>query len=161
MTALLLCFAISAASETKTVIYDFSADKTTVGRKDGITLMEGNAKIKVRDSEDYLNADTIKIYRDVETNELIKMEATGNVDMNQQGMKATCQKAIFYEKEDRIEMEGTEENPAVVEDGENKMVAPAITYYRAEDRIEASGNVTGQVTIEVEEEKPAEDVEEE
>jgi lipopolysaccharide export system protein LptA len=157
----ILCFTVWAASEkTKTVIYDYSADETSVNRKTGITVLKGNAKIKTRDSEDYLNADQITIYRDIETNELIKMESVGNVDMNQAGMKATCEQAILYEAEDRIELEGSEDSLAVVDDGNNRMEAPAITLFRKEDRIEARGKVTGYVTIEAKEDEAVEPTEE-
>jgi lipopolysaccharide transport protein LptA len=156
-----LTFCLSALAEkeaTRTVFYDYSADNMNSDRKTGVTILEGDAKLKVRDSEDYLNADKVTIYRDVESDELIKMEAVGNVDMNQKGMKATCHRAIFYETEDRIELEGTEDSLAVVDDGKNKMEAPNITYFRKEDRIEAKGKVSGHVMIK---EKPGETVEKE
>ena len=158
IAALTLCLSALAETEaTRTIFYDYSAKNMNFDRKTGVTILEGDAKLKVRDSEDYLNADKVTIYRDVETGELMKMEAVGNVDMNQKGMKATCHRAIFYETEDRIEMEGTEDSLAVVDDGKNKMEAPNITYFRKEDRIEAKGKVSGHVMIK---EKPAETVEE-
>jgi lipopolysaccharide transport protein LptA len=147
-TILIFCFAISARpDETKTVFYDYSANKMDFDRKNGVTILEGDAKLKVRDSEDYLNADKVTIYRDVKTGELIRMEAVGNVDMNQEGMKATCERAIFHETENRIELEGVADSPAIVDDGKNRMEAPRITFFRKENRIEASGNVSGHVTI--------------
>ncbi len=159
IVTLTLCFSALAETEaTKTVFYDYSADNMNSDRKNGVTILEGNAKLKVRDSEDYLNADKVTIYRDVDTNELVKMEAVGNVDMSQKGMKATCHRAVFYETEDRIELEGTEDSLAVVDDGKNKMEAPNITYFRKEDRIEAKGKVSGHVMIK---EKPGETEEKE
>ena len=102
MAVLLLCSTVSAASEaTNTVFYDYCAKNMNFDRKAGVTIFEGDARVKVRDSDDYLNADKITIYRDVKTGELIKMEAVGNVDMNQEGMKSTCERAIFYETEAR------------------------------------------------------------
>jgi len=165
MVVSMLCLTVWAASEeTKTVIYDYTANETSVARKTGITILKGDAKVKVRDSEDYLNADQITIYRDLDSNELVKMESVGNVDMNQQGMKATCQKAIFFEKENRVELEGSEDALAVVDDGKNRMEALAITLFREEDRIEARGDektkVTGHVTISEKEDEAAETSEE-
>jgi len=148
-----------AASDktTKTVFYDIDAKKIDYSRKSGITIFEGDAKLKVLDSDDFLNADKITVYKDVETDEVIKIESVGNVDMSQGGMKATCEKSILYEKEDRIEMEGTEEKPAVVDDGENRIEAPNITYLRKEDRIIASGGVKARVKIEAQEETATEE----
>jgi lipopolysaccharide transport protein LptA len=164
---LILCFtALTASEAVKTVFYDYSAKKMTVDRKTGVTVFEGDAKLKVRDSDDYLNADKVTIYRDVKTGELVKMDAVGNVDMSQKGMKATCERAIFYEKEERIELEGSEgseDSPAVsavVDDGKNRIEAPAITYFRGEDRLEARGDVTGHVTIEGKEGETEEEAEE-
>lgn len=161
MVALGFCFTALAASEaTKIVFYDYSAKKMSVDRKTGVTVFEGNAKLDVRDSEDYLKADKITIYRDVKTDELIKMDAVGNVDMNEKGMKATCEHAIFYEKEKRIELEGSKDSLAVVDDGRNKMEAPAITYFREVDRLEARGNVSGHVMIETKESETQKEAEE-
>jgi lipopolysaccharide transport protein LptA len=161
MVVLILCFPSLIASETaKTTFYDYSSEKMSFDRKNGVTIFEGNAKLKVRDSEDYLNADKVTIYRDVETGELIKMVAVGNVDMKQKGMKATCESATFYETEERIEMMGSEGSPAVVDDDKNRMEAPAITYFRKEDRVEATGNVKGHVTIEAKEGEAEEKAEE-
>ena len=143
----LLCSAAMADSEaTGTIFYDYSADKVSFDRKTGVAVWEGDAKLKVRNSDDYMNADKITIYRDVETGELIRVEAAGNVDMNEKGMKATCEHAILYEKDGRIELEGTEDSPAVAVDGENRMEGPAITYLRKEDRLEARGNGKGRIT---------------
>ena len=137
---------------TKTVVYDIDAKMVDFDRKSGVTVFEGDAKLKVLDSEDYLNADKITVYKDVETDEVIKIVSVGNVDMNQSGMKATCERSIFYEKEDRVEMEGSEEKLAVVDfDGDNRIEAPVITYYRKEDRISASGGVKARVTLEAKE----------
>lgn len=175
-----LSFCISAASEEasretpdkttdktrKTVVYDIDAKDVDFDRKSGVTVFEGDAKLKVLDSEDYLNADKITVYKDVETGEVVKIVSVGNVDMSQSGMKATCERSIFYEKEDRVEMEGSEDKMAVVDDGDNRIEAPAIIYFRKEDRISASGGVKARVTLEVKEaevteestttEKPAE-----
>jgi lipopolysaccharide export system protein LptA len=82
---------------------------------------------------------------------LTKIEAVGNVDMKEKDMTATCERAVFYETEERIELEGSEDSPAVVDDGKNRMEAPAITYFRREDRLEASRGVSGHVTIEAKE----------
>jgi lipopolysaccharide transport protein LptA len=143
---------VPSSEGTKVTLYDYSAKKMSVNKKTGVTVFEGDTKLKIRDSEDYLNADKVTIYRDVKTDEVVKMVAVGNVDMKQRGMKVTCERATFYETEDRIEMEGSEDSPAIVDDGKNRMEAPAITYFRSEDRLEASGNVSGHVTIESKEE---------
>ena len=160
---LLLCVvALAGTIKTKTVTYNFWAKETTIANKAGVITLKGEAKI--RKNGDYLNADQIIMYKDVKTDEIIKMEAVGNVDMSEEGKKSTCKKAIFYESEDRIELEGSEDAPAVVDDGKSKLVAPAITYFRKEDRIEAKaekGTVSGQITIEEKESEKQEEPDQE
>jgi len=154
LVGIFLCFTafaliVGAAEEASvnTIVYDYSAKEATFDRKSGVTVLKGDAKIR-RSSGDYLNSDQITMYKDVETGELTKIEAVGNVDMKEKDMTATCKRAVFYEVEERIELEGSEDSPAVVDDGKNRMEAPAITYFRKDDRLEASGNVSGHVTIE-------------
>jgi len=155
---MLLCvFAFGDTANTKKVTYVFSAKESSIANKSGIVTLKGEAK--VRKNGDYINADQIIIYKDVKTGEIIKMEAIGNVDMDEGGKKSTCKKATFFETEERIEMEGTEDAPAMVDDGKNKLMAPVIIYFRKEDRLEAKaekGLVNGQIIIE-EKEKPAEE----
>ena len=135
----ILLFNIPAKAETgRTVQYEYSADKTNFGKKTGITVLDGNAKF-IRGDGDYLYAEMITIYRDPKTNELVKIESVGNVDMKEKDMTAKCNHSIFYEQEERIELKGAAGAPAVVNDGKNMMEAPFIIYYRADERIVASG----------------------
>lgn len=158
ITVLLLCSTVLMASEaSNTIVYTYWGKKGSFNRKTGVSVLEGDAKFR-RSDGDYLNADKITIHRDVETNELIRIEAVGNVDMKEKDMKATCERAVFYEIEERIEMEGSEDSPAIVDEGENRMEASSIKYFRKEDLIVAEDNVTGQLKIEA---KEGETVEEE
>ena len=137
-----LCSFYLAADETSKVVdYEYSGDTTTVDRKAGITTLKGNAKFR-RSDGDYMNADEIIRYENVKpdnSREVIKIVAIGNVEMKEKGMVSTCEYATLYEKEDRIELKGSLDKPAVVDDGGNRMEAPFIIYFRAEDRIYASG----------------------
>ena len=153
---LTLCFVIisvwSAGTKTE---YRFSGKEMIYDKKTGITILKGNAKVIKNSTDpnsanDHIYADQINVYKDVKTDELIKMEATGNVDMKEGDLLATCAHAILYEAEDRIEMEGS---PAKVDDGKNKIEAPSIIYYRTDQRLEAKGEVSGIITIEEKKEK--------
>lgn len=139
MIVCILCFTVTADSEqADTSAYAVSAKKAVINGKSGITVFKGNAKID-RGGGDYLSADQITMYRDPETDELIKTEAVGNVKMKEKDMTATCKYSIFYEKEDRIEFRGSADMMAIVDDGRNRMEAPFIMYFRTEDRMDASG----------------------
>ena len=134
-----LCSICLAADETrKTVTYKYSGDVVTADRKSGVTILDGHAWFR-RSDGNYLNADKITMYRNVETSEIIKIESVGNVEMKEGDMVSTCQQSVFYEEEGRIEFKGLVDAPAIVDDGENRMEAPFIIYFREEDRIYASG----------------------
>lgn len=155
--------AISVDPEaSNVVVYNYSAKEIISNRKTGVTTLKGDVKVtkvttndsikngqKKEEGSDYLNADQVVVYKNVETGELIKIEAEGKVSMKEGDMVATCSHAIIYEAEERIEMDGS---PATVDDGKNKIEAPAITYFRKEDRLEAKGEVRGHITIEEKEE---------
>lgn len=133
------CFTCLAASETDEPHVDefYSADKLTYTKTPDVTVLEGHAKLH-RSGGDYMYADQITIYKDVKA-EVTKIVAVGNVDMKEKGMAATCEHAIFYEKENRIEFKGTADKPAVVNTGNNRMEAPFIIFFRKDERIEATG----------------------
>ncbi len=138
MVVLGLYFICPIASEASKTTHKYSADKMTYGKKSGVTVLEGNAKFR-RSDDDYLYADQITMYRDVKTDEIIKIVSVGNVEMKEKGMTATCEHSIFYEKEDRIEFKGSVDKPAIVDSGGSMIEAPFITFYRQEERISASG----------------------
>jgi len=138
-------FGAADTNKATYVFYDIDAKEVNLDRKTGITVLKGEVKVHKRDSGDHLNADQVTIYRDVEKDELIKIEAVGKVDMKEKDLIATSEHAIIYEKEERIELEGS---PAMVDDGKNKIEAPAIIYFRKENRLEAKGKVTASITIE-------------
>lgn len=147
----------SISATVTTSIYSISAKEMIMDRKSGITVFKGEAKIieveettkKPKQNGNYIYADQVSVYRDPETNEVIKMEAIGNVVMRQGDLNATCAHAVLYEAEDRIDMDGS---PAKVDDGKNNIEAPSIIYYRKENRLEAKGSVSGFITIEEKEE---------
>jgi len=131
-----ICLATDEAS--KTVTYEYSGDATTANRKTGVTILDGNAWFR-RNDGDYMNADKITMYKDMETGEITRIESVGKVSLKEKDMTATCEQSVFYEKEGRIELKGSVDTPAIVDDGENRMEAPFIIYFRDEDRIYASG----------------------
>ena len=133
-----ICFVCLAAPETDKTTYEYSADKMTHNKNSGVTVLEGQAKFS-RSNDDYLHADQITIYKDVNTDEIIKIESVGNVEMKEKDMTATCEHSIFYEQENRIEFQGSIDKPAIVDSGDNKMEAPFIIYFRDDENIVATG----------------------
>jgi len=156
--SMLFILVLSVLGQTETakkrVRYDYTAKRVITDNKTGVTILKGDAKFIKSDPEsnekgDYIYADQITIYQDIETKKTTRMEAMGNVRMKDGDMQVTCERAVMrYEPVDVIEMEGS---PAVVDQGDNKIEAPLIKYYRNDDRMEAEageGSVVGHITIE-------------
>lgn len=136
---LLLCVLslyVAASGYAEEITVD--ADDSSSDQKSGITTFTSIKKrVKiVRESGDYLYADKATVYRNVETDELIKVEADGNVEMKEGEKIATCQHALINEAEDWIEMTGS----AKVVEKDTVTEANKITYYRKENRLETRGN---------------------
>ena len=102
--------------------------------KKGIIVFTGNVKIDRENG--YLNADKVTVYRDVETNDVIKTVAEGNVDMKDGDLIATCEHAVLNESDDTIELTGS----VVVTQNEDRVEAPYIIYNRKTGIRKGKGN---------------------
>jgi len=102
--------------------------------KKGIIVFIGNVKITRENG--YLNADKVTVYRDVETDDVIKTVAEGNVDMKDGDLLATCEHAVLNESDDTIELTGS----VVVTQKEDRVEAPYITYNRQTGIRKGKGN---------------------
>jgi len=111
--------------------------------KNGIIVLWGNVKITRENG--YLNADKATIYRDVETDDVIKTVAEGNVDMKDGDLFATCDHAVLNETDDTIELTGS----VVVTQREDRVEAPYIKYNRKTGIREGKGNDTEVVRFRV------------
>jgi lipopolysaccharide export system protein LptA len=104
--------------------------------KKGIIVFSGNVKITRENG--YLNADKVTVYRDVETDDVIKTVAEGNVDMKDGDLLATCDHAVLNESDDTIELTGS----VVVNQKDDRVEAPYITYNRTTGIRKGKGNET-------------------
>jgi len=100
------------------------AEKFTQDERKGITILEKN--VRIFRQEGYMFADQVTIYRDVETDEVIKTVAEGNVHMKDNEILADCDHAIFNELDDTIELTGS----VVVTQNEDRIEAEYIKYNR-------------------------------
>lgn len=114
--------------------YDGVADYFEQDEKKGVILLLGNVKITRENG--YLNADKVTVYRDVETDDVIKTVAEGNVDMKDGDLIATCEHAVLNESDDTIELTGS----VVVTQKEDRVEAPYITYNRRTGIRKGKGN---------------------
>lgn len=102
--------------------------------KKGIIVFTGN--VKITHENGYLYADKVTVYRDVETDDVIKTVAEGNVDMKDGDLLATCEHAVLNEADDTIELTGS----VVVTQKEDRVEAPYITYNRKTGIRRGKGN---------------------
>jgi lipopolysaccharide transport protein LptA len=110
------------------------AERFEQDEKNGIIIFTGNVKITRENG--YLNADKVTVYRDVETDDLIKTVAEGNVDMKDGDLLATCEHAVENKADDTIELTGS----VVVTQKEDRVEAPYITYNRKTGIRKGKGN---------------------
>ncbi|MFQ6042669.1 MAG: LptA/OstA family protein [Candidatus Poribacteria bacterium] len=130
-------------SDEEYEIIDGVADNFKQDEKKGIIVLWGNVKITRENG--YLNADKATIYRDVETDDVIKTVAEGNVDMKDGDLFATCDHAVLNETDDTIELTGS----VVVIQREDRVEAPYIKYNRKTGIREGKGNDTEVVRFRV------------
>jgi len=90
----------------------------------GITTLRGNVRIYRYDG--YMYADKVTLYRDVNTNEVIKTLAEDNVELRDKDILAYCDQTVFNEVNDTIELTGS----VVVTQGEDRVEAAYLKYNR-------------------------------
>jgi len=130
------------AEEEYEVIKGF-ADGFEQNEKKGIIVFTGNVKITRENG--YLNADKVTVYKDVETDDVIKTVAEGNVDMKDGDLLATCEHAVLNESDDTIELTDS----VVVKQKEDVIEAPYIIYNRQTGIRKGIGNDTESVKFRV------------
>jgi lipopolysaccharide export system protein LptA len=89
-----------------------------------------------------LYADMLVVYYDNETKRLKEIVATGNVKIVQLDRRASCKKAIFYQDENKIVLEGD----SVIRQGDNVIRGERVIYFIDEERSYVEGGKGGRVT---------------
>lgn len=115
--------------------------------KEGITILTGNVSI-IRETG-YLYADKVTFYRDPHSNDktVQRTVAEGNVRLKDNDLVGTCDRAEFRDGNNMIELIGSEKNPAVVLQEQDRYEAPRFTYDRRTGRRTASGGVKLRVRV--------------
>ncbi len=130
-----------AEEEEELIIVD--ADEFEQREKEGVIILIGNVKINRQNG--YLNADKVTIHRDVDTHNVMKTVAEGNVDMKDGDIFAKCDHAVLNETDDTIELSGS---VVVIQHGD-EIKAPFITYNRKTGIRKGKGNDTERVHFKV------------
>jgi lipopolysaccharide export system protein LptA len=107
---------------------DIVSDTVEGNQKQNMVTFKGNVVAKQEDITLYANM--IVVYYHPETKKLKEISAAGNVRIVQLDRRATGQKAIFYQDENKVVLEGD----AVLREGENVIRGERVTYYADEER---------------------------
>lgn len=133
----------SKRAEEEGELIDGDADEFEQREKEGVMILIGNVKINRQNG--YLNADKVTIHRDVDTDDVIKTVAEGNVDMKDGDILAKCDHAVLNEVDDTIVLSGS----VVVMQRGDEVKAPFITYNRKTGIRKGKGNDTERVHFKV------------
>lgn len=142
-------------SDDEEVVFVEAADMEE-NVKEGITVLTGNVSI-LRETG-YLYADKVTFYRDPHSNDktVQRTIAEGNVRLKDNDLVGTCDRAEFRDGNNMIELVGSEKNPAVVLQEQDRYEAPRFTYDRRTGRRTASGGVKLRVRVKKTETTPTE-----
>jgi lipopolysaccharide export system protein LptA len=98
---------------------------------DRLVHYEGN--VKARQGTDRIEASTVDVYLQKETNEVDRMNADGNVALTQPGRRGTGDHMVYTSSDDRAILTG---KTARVDDSEKGSTMGArLTFYRRDDKI--------------------------
>ncbi len=130
---------------------DINSDTVEGDQKQNTVTFKGNVVAKQEDTTLYANM--LVIYYDAETKKVKEIVATENVKVVQLDRRATCQKATFYQNENKIVLDGD----TVIRERDNVIRGERVIFYVDEERsiVEAGkgGRVSTHITPPAGEEK--------
>jgi lipopolysaccharide export system protein LptA len=119
---------------------EITSDTVEGDQKQNRVTFKGNVIAKQEDATLYANM--VIVHYDLEMKKLKEIVATGNVRIVQLDRRATCQKATFYQSENKIVLEGE----AVIREGDNVVRGEKVVYLVDEERSYVEGGKGGRVT---------------
>jgi len=119
---------------------DINSDTVEADQKQNVVSFKGNVVAKQEDITIYTN--TLTVYYNPDTKKMKEIVAAGNVKVVQLDRRATSQKAIFYQEENKVVLEGD----AVLREGDNVIRGERVTYYIDEQRSVVEGKKGGRVS---------------
>lgn len=118
---------------------EITSDSVEGDQKQNRVTFKGNVVAKQEDATLYANM--VVVHYDSEMKKMKEIIATGNVRIVQLDRRATCQKAIFYQSENKIVLEGE----AVIREGDNVVRGEKVVYLVDEERSYVEGGKGGRV----------------
>ncbi len=119
---------------------EITAEELIAERAKNRVIFKGN--VVARQEGLVIYADELIAQYESDGKEIEKIEANGDVRVVQEGIReATGDRAVFLNKEQRIELEGN----ATVREGESTLIGEKLTIYLAENKSVIQGGEEGRV----------------
>ena len=119
---------------------EITSDTAEGSQKQNTFTFKGN--VVARQENTTLYANLMVVYYDPETKQLKEIVVTGNVKIVQLERRATSQKAVFYQNENRVVLEGD----AILREGENVIRGERVIYYLDDERSIVEGGKGSRVS---------------
>lgn len=118
---------------------EITSDTVEGDQKQNRVTFKGNVVAKQEDATLYANM--VVVHYDTEMKKMKEIVATGNVRIVQLDRRATCQKATFYQIENKLVLDGE----AVIREGDNVVRGERVVYVVDEERSYVEGGKGGRV----------------
>lgn len=122
---------------------DILSDTVEANQKQSIITFKGN--VVAKQEEITLYTDMLIVLYDPDTKKIREVQAKGNVKIVQLQRRATCQKAIFYQQENKVILEGD----VVIREDDNVVRGERVTYYLDEERSIVEAGKGGRVSTSI------------
>lgn len=107
---------------------DILSDSVEANQKQSIITFKGNVVAKQEDTTLFTN--TLVVKYDPDTKKIKEVQAIGNVKLVQLQRRATSQRAIFYQEDNKVILEGD----VVIREDDNTIRGERVIYYLDEER---------------------------
>jgi len=116
------------------------SDALEANQKDNVVTFSGN--VIAKQEEMTIHTNKLVVSYDPETKKISEIQALGNVKVVMGDRRATGQKAVFYQNENKLILEGD----AVIREGDNVIRGERVIYYMDEERSVVEPSKGGRVT---------------
>jgi len=119
---------------------EIASDALEANQKENVVTFSGN--VIAKQEEMTIHTNKLVVSYDPETKKISEIQALGNVKVVMGDRRATGQKAVFYQNENKLILEGD----AVIREGDNVIRGERVIYYMDEERSVVEPSKGGRVT---------------
>jgi len=119
---------------------EITSDALEANQKENVVTFSGN--VIAKQEEMTIHTNKLVVSYDPETKKISEIQALGNVKVVMGDRRATGQKAVFYQNENKLILEGD----AVIREGDNVIRGERVIYYMDEERSVVEPSKGGRVT---------------